>query len=122
MKKVVAFGIFDTVEPNHVHHLKEAKEYGDHLTVIIIPDKILKEQKIKFNNKEKFRLKEVKELNIADKVMVGHSQVQYKIIADEKPNIVAIGHYQKFVVNDLITQLDENVQIVRTSPFIPYHL
>lgn len=119
MTKVVAFGIFDDLNPHHVHHLKEAREYGDYLTVVILPDKILKDKKAKINNKESIRLSDVESLNIADKVMIGHKEKKYKLVAEEKPDIVAIGHYQKVLVDDLISQLDENVRVVRTSPFIP---
>lgn len=121
MKKVVAFGIFDELNPHHVHHLKEAKEYGDYLTVVILPDKILREQKTRVKNKQGVRLKDVENLGIADKVIIGHEAIKYQLVADEKPDIVAIGHYQKILVDNLINRLDENVQVVRISPFIPIH-
>lgn len=119
MKKVVAFGVFDNIDPNHVHHLNEAKEYGDYLVVVILPDKILELQKTKVSRNEGLRRKDVEDLKIADKVIIGHCQIKYQIVAEEKPDIIAIGHYQKILVDELTDRIDEKVQIVRTSPFIP---
>ncbi len=119
MKKVVAFGVFDKIDSDIVHHLQEAKEYGDFLVVVVLPDKILAKEKKFPEKKEEIRRREVKELGIADEVIIGHRQVKYQIVADEKADIIAIGHYQKFLVDELTDRIDESVTIVRTSPFIP---
>lgn len=121
MKKVIAFGIFDNIDSNHVHHLNEAKEYGDYLLVVILPNKILEAKEAQTSQNENERKKNVEELKIADKVIIGHDKVKYQIIAEEKPDVIAIGHYQKLLVDELTDRVGENVQIVRTSPFIPKH-
>lgn len=45
MKKIVVSGGFDPVHIGHLEMLKEAREIGDHLTVILNSDKFLKEKK-----------------------------------------------------------------------------
>ena len=45
MKKVAVSGGFDPIHIGHLRLLKEAKEIGDHLTVILNSDKFLIEKK-----------------------------------------------------------------------------
>lgn len=120
MKKVIVFGTFDLIHPGHVHLLKEAKEYGDFLVVVVARDSTVCEVKGKLpTNKEDERVKNVEKLNIADKVMLGCLDDKYKVIADEKPDIIALGYDQKVFVGQLTDVIDDNVQIVRISPYMP---
>ena len=34
MVRVMASGVFDLIHPGHIDYLKQAKSYGDHLTVV----------------------------------------------------------------------------------------
>ena len=45
MKKVVVSGGFDPIHIGHLRLLKEAREIGDYLTVILNSDKFLVEKK-----------------------------------------------------------------------------
>lgn len=120
MQKVLAFGTFDILHPGHTHMLKEAKKYGDHLTVIVARDATVRKVKGKkavFN--EKTRLKNLKQLNIADKVRLGSLGNKYQVIIDEKPNVIALGYDQKFFVDDLKKIVDKNVRIVRLKSHKP---
>ena len=55
MKKVIVFGTFDVVHQGHIHMLKEAREYGDFLIVVVARDDIVCEIKGKkpTNNEDK---------------------------------------------------------------------
>ncbi len=120
MKKVLAFGTFDILHPGHIFMLKEAKKHGDHLTVIVARDATVckvKGRKTLLN--EKTRLKNLSKLNIADKVRLGCLGNKYKVIADEKPNIIALGYDQKFFVDDLERTVDKNVKIIRLKSYKP---
>ncbi len=120
MTKVMAFGTFDTLHPGHSYVLKAAKKLGDHLTVIVARDATVlkvKGRKPVFN--EKTRLKNLKELNIADKVRLGSLGDKYKVIRDEKPDIIALGYDQKFFVDDLKSIIGKNVRIVRLKSHKP---
>ncbi len=120
MKKVIVFGTFDLIHPGHVHLLKEAKEYGDFLVVVVARDNTVCEVKGKSpTNKEDERIKNVKKLQIADKVMLGCLGNKYQVIADEKPDVIALGYDQKVFVGQLTDIVDDNVQIVRISPYMP---
>jgi FAD synthetase len=120
MIKVMAFGTFDILHPGHTHVLKAAKKLGDHLTVIIARDatvRKLKGRKAVFN--EKTRLKNLKQLNIADKARLGNLGNKYQVIIDEKPDVIALGYDQKFFVDDLKNFVDKKVKIVRLKSHKP---
>lgn len=120
MKKVLAFGTFDILHPGHARVLKAAKKLGDHLTVIIARDDTVykvKGKKAVFN--EKIRLKNLKKINIADKVRLGNLGNKYQVIIDEQPDIIALGYDQNFFVDGLKNVIDKNVRIVRLKPYKP---
>lgn len=124
MKKVMVFGTFDIIHPGHIHLLKEAKEYGDFLVVAIARDanvcRIKNKQPV---NKENERLENIKKLKIADKVRLGCLDDKYQAIAEEKPDIIALGYDQKEFVDNLADAVEDHVQIVRITPYKPetYH-
>lgn len=121
MKKVIVFGTFDIIHPGHIHMLKEAKEYGDYLIVVIARDPIVCQVKGKLPTyDEKTRLENVQKLGIADRVRLGClGENKYQAIAEEQPDIVALGYDQKAFVDDLAEAVDEHVQIVRLQPYLP---
>ncbi len=120
MKKVLAFGTFDILHPGHEHVLNAAKKLGDQLIVVIARDATV--LKIKGRNpvfNEKTRLKNLKKLNIADKVRLGGLGNKYQVIIDEKPDVIALGYDQKFFVDDLKNFVDKHVKIVRLKSYKP---
>lgn len=120
MKKVIVFGTFDVLHPGHVHMLKQAKEYGDQLVVIIARDNVVCEVKGKPpKNQEETRLESVKKLNIADKVRLGCLDDKYQVIREEKPDIIALGYDQKVFIENLSSVISDNSSIVRLSPYMP---
>lgn len=124
MKKVMVFGTFDLIHPGHTHLLKEAKEYGDYLTVVIARDETVCSIKGKQPiNNENQRLENIKKLNIADNIRLGCIDDKYLAIAQEKPDIIALGYDQKEFVDNLTNAIEDHVQIVRISPYKPevYH-
>jgi len=120
MKKVIVFGTFDIIHPGHIHMLKDAKEYGDYLVAVVARDSIVCEVKGKPPKYgENIRMKNLEDLNIADKVRLGCLDDRYKAIAEENPDIVALGYDQRAFVDNLADAVDEHVQIVRLKPYMP---
>ncbi len=116
----MAFGTFDILHPGHIHALKMAKKLCDRLTIILARDATVlkvKGKKPVFN--EKTRLKNLKQLNIADKVRLGNLGNKYQVIIDEKPDVIALGYDQKFFVDNLKNVVNKNVQIVRLKSYKP---
>ena len=121
-KKVIVFGTFDLIHPGHAYFLKQAKEYGDYLVVVIARDNTVcavKGKAQQFDENE--RKDNINKLNIADKVVLGclDPNDRYKVIVDEKPDIIALGYDQKVFVDKLVDVIDDNVQIVRIPPYMP---
>ncbi len=120
MTKVMVFGTFDILHPGHNHMLKEAKQYGEELIVVIARDDNVKKAKGRLpKNNEKQRLTNLKKLKLTDKICLGNLHNKYKIIDEEKPDIIALGYDQKTYVDDLTDHIDNNVQIVRLAPYKP---
>jgi FAD synthetase len=117
MTKVMVFGTFDIIHPGHLFLLKEAKKMGDQLIVVIARDQTVNEiKKIKSKNKEKDRLKNINDLKIADKVILGNEGDKYQVIRDEKPDVIALGYDQSAFTQGLTKNFSE-IKIVRLKPY-----
>ncbi len=114
----MVFGTFDIIHPGHKYLLTEAKKLGDYLTVIIARDQTVEEIKNrKPQNSEEVRVKNISDLQIADKVILGNISDKYQVIREEKPDIIALGYDQRAFVDKLKTIVDKNTKIVRLKPF-----
>lgn len=120
MKKVIVFGTFDIIHAGHLDLFRQAREYGDFLIVVVARDLTVCEVKGREpQNNELIRFKNVEDLKIADKVRLGCLEDKYQSIAEEKPDIIALGYDQKTFVDKLAEVVDEHVQIVRLAPYMP---
>jgi len=120
MKKVMVFGTFDIIHPGHINMFQQAKEYGDFLVVVVARDITVcavKKKPSQFT--EDIRLENIKKLNIADVVRLGCIDDHYRAIADEKPDVIALGYDQREFVDNLTKAIEDHVQIVRLSPYKP---
>lgn len=117
----MVFGTFDIVHPGHIHMLKEAKNLGDYLIVVVSRDQITAEVKGKAPMlDENTRLEHIKKLNIADKVRLGNlGKDRYQAIREEEPDIIALGYDQVAFVDKLRENIKDNIKIVRLQPFQP---
>lgn len=116
----MVFGTFDILHPGHIHMLKEAKEYGDFLIVVIARDATVEMVKHrKPVNDEMTRRAQVVALKIADKVRLGNLDDKHDVLHEEKPDIVALGYDQQHFIENLEDALDDHVQIVRLAPLNP---
>lgn len=96
MKKVMCFGTFDKLHPGHLSYLKQAKEFGDYLIVVVGRDKRVEKLKGKTpSENEEERRKNLNNANIADEVILGSLENRYKVIQDKKPDVICLGYDQK---------------------------
>lgn len=125
MKKVLAFGTFDHLHPGHLYFLKQAKKWGDFLSVIVARDENVKKIKGKWpENSEKKRYKTIKKLDFVNEVFLGEENLdnKYNIIKKIKPDIIALGYDQKFFIKNLpavIKKIGKPCQIIRLDSFKP---
>lgn len=94
MKKVLIFGAFDGLHKGHLNFIKQSREQGDHLTIVVTRDSNVKKTKgrIPFYN-ESLRVSRLKKM--ANRVVLGEKKVSYRIIKTLQPDIICIGYDQR---------------------------
>lgn len=101
MVRVLVGGFFDLLHEGHKFFLKKAAEFGDELIVVVANDKNaeLKKRKPAWNQEK--RKEEIEKLECVDKVIIGFEDEDFMgIIDQEKPDIIVLGHDQKFAELD----------------------
>jgi FAD synthetase len=123
MKKIMVFGVFDLLHPGHISFIKQAKKLGKFLVVSVARDVNVKKIKGKspvFD--EKKRTEHVKQLKLADKVVLGGTTDPWPHIKKEKPDIIALGYDQGSFVGDLPAELQKHslkTRVIRLRAFRP---
>ena len=127
MKKVLVFGTFDGLHPGHIDLFGQAKKLGDRLAVVVARDVTANKIKGHFPKRsELLRLKAVKQCKLIDEAVLGNVGDPYAIIADIKPDIIALGYDQISFTENLDQELKKAgiaAGIVRLRPYKPekYH-
>tara|TARA_Y100000310_G_C20316689_1_gene638757 strand:+ start:122 stop:532 length:411 start_codon:yes stop_codon:yes gene_type:complete len=123
MKKVLVFGSFDLLHEGHKRFLREAKELGDYLMVVVARDATIVDfKKVNSMYGENERVSHVEELGIADEVKLGYKGDKWKIIEEVKPDVIALGYDQDSYTNGLEDGMKDrglNVKIIRLGSYKP---
>lgn len=123
MKKVMCFGTFDVLHEGHKFYLSEAKKLGDCLVVVVARDETVLEVKKRLPvNDETMRLRNLQQLGVADKVILGNPGDKLKVVVDEAPGIICLGYDQKFFTDKIKEKLGQrglDVEVVRLPAFHP---
>ena len=102
MTIVMCFGTFDILHPGHIYFLREAKRLGDYLIAVLARDSTIKEVKgITPKYDEKQRVEHIRDLRIADKVVLGYEADKYEIIEEMNPDVIALGYDQQAFADKL---------------------
>lgn len=124
MVKVMCFGSFDIVHEGHKFYLREAKKLGDELVVVVARDETItavKKRSPHYNEQQ--RVEHVKDLKIADKVILGNPGDKLQVVLDEKPDILAFGydqtHFTKGILEKLTQRHIHGVKVIRLPAFHP---
>jgi len=119
--RVMIFGTFDIIHGGHIHMFKEAREYGDKLIAVVARD--INVERIKEYgslHSEQERLEFLTHIDLIDEVVLGDETDVYKVIQDQKPDVIALGYDQKIYVDELenaITKFGLNTRIVKLTPY-----
>ena len=120
MVKVMATGTFDLLHMGHIYFLKEAKELGDKLIVVVATDSTVRKMKHEPVTPQEMRLGLIKELKIVDEAYLGHEDDIFEIVNEIKPDVIALGfdqvHNEEKIRNEL-KKRGLNPKIVRLSKF-----
>ena len=121
MTRVMAVGVFDLLHAGHLHYLEQAKELGDHLTVVIAHDDTVRMRKHEPVTSMDLRCRMVAGLKPVDQAIVGNppSVPIYEILPLVKPDIIAIGYDQQHAEEAIRAGLDErgfvDIEVVRVA-------
>lgn len=120
--KVMVFGTFDIFHKGHENFLKQARERGNYLIVVIARDKtVLKVKGELPRNNEKIRLQTIIGNDLANEIILGGLADKYKIIKKHRPDIICLGYDQQAFTEKLEDKLKEynlpNTKIARLKPY-----
>lgn len=125
MTRVIAFGAFDPLHEGHKDFLRQAKELGDHLMVVVAHDSAIRAHKGREpHSSEEERMSAVRALPFVDEVILGREAVnQYHLLGEIEFNIVALGYNQKPSDEEVREELDQRgkrqVKVVRLKAYHP---
>ena len=97
MKKVFCWGTFDCLHAGHLEFLRDAKKKGDSLSVVVIPDDSVHQNKGRYpRHTQQLRVEAIENTGIADRVISGGSLEQnIELILSLKPDVFVFGYDQK---------------------------
>lgn len=125
MKKVLVFGTFDGLHEGHKDFFRQAKQFGDHLMVVVGRDSTVERVKKRLpKHNENERLKAVEACEAVDFARLGNENTSpYLVIEQLKPDVICLGYDQTFFTEKLEAALTEmgmeHVQIHRLKAFKP---
>ena len=124
LKVVLIGGVFDIVHPGHIHTLKDAKNQGDVLVVVVAKSstalRINKQRKIYHN--ETLRKELVASIRYVDYAIIGREGTLYDTVEFVKPDIIALGYDQIHTEKEIAVNCAKrgiNTRIIRLNTPIP---
>lgn len=95
-RKVAVWGRFDELHDGSIKFLRNAKELGDELYIVIIPNKVYEDYKEKMpKNNAEVRKNNLLNLGFVKNVFIDCLKDGLESILDLKPDVFAFGHDQK---------------------------
>lgn len=119
---VLIFGAFDGIHAGHLYYLRESKKLGTKLIVSIARDHSNWKFTPKYNLPENERADLIKELKIADQVILGSKTDALDKIKEIKPDIIAITPYQpidKALLEKDLISMGLKTKVVLLKPYKP---
>lgn len=97
MGRVMVFGVFDGVHEGHRAFLRQAREEGEYVIVVVTRDEVVEQLKEKRPKKdEKKRIQELTETGLVDEVVLGDAVLgTWSVIEKHKPDVIALGYDQE---------------------------
>jgi len=125
LTKVLASGVFYLLHYGHIRFLEEAKRLGGpdaRLVVIVATDETVRKNKgrdpvIPENQRRAL----VESLKVVDEAILGYKDMDLESVLDRaKPDIVAVGHDQKEIMEQVLTLKDRKglrLRVVQVGRF-----
>jgi FAD synthetase len=122
-KKVMCFGTFDLLHLGHVHYLREAKQQGVFLVVVIARDTTKKIQQKETIFSEQERLQLIQSLSIVDQAVLGYPDDHYRVIAEHQPDVICLGYdhsIKEQILQEKLTGMGLSPKIERITAYQPH--
>lgn len=123
MKKVMVFGSFDVLHDGHRSLFEQAKQHGDHLTVVVARDDTYETLRLYTPiHDEQQRLSSVAQEALVDSAILGDRIDIYRAIKEYRPQVICLGYDQKHFVDGLdekLLSLKIPAQIIRLKAHLP---
>ena len=109
MTRVMAVGVFDLLHAGHLHYLEQAKELGEHLSVVVAHDETVRKRKHEPVTGQELRARMVAGLKPVDEVLIGNppSIPIFEILEQIKPDVIALGYDQDHAEEFIRIKLNE---------------
>ncbi len=123
--RVMATGVFDLLHPGHLYFLEEARKLGDELVVVVARDQTARRLKHEPYVPEHIRRQMVAALKPVDKAVLGSATDIYETVEKERPQIVALGHDQRWDAREIERECARRgvpVKVVRVGALPPDEL
>lgn len=112
----MCFGTFDNLHLGHLSYLRQGKQKGHKLIVVVARNNNVKKIKGKFPQQdEKLRLDNIKNINFVTEAVLGDKRDFFKVIKKYKPDIICLGYDQKIDLKKL--KRVSSGKIIRLKPF-----
>lgn len=127
-RKVLTFGTFDLLHEGHISYLKQAKEMGDELYVLVACDQAVEWAKKHLpQENEEERLRKIQALPFVDKAWIGQPvggvEDYLRPILEVKPDIICLGYDQALKEEEWlrgeISKLNPSPKLIRLDSFKP---
>lgn len=116
----MGFGTFDGLHPGHKDFLKQLRELGNELIVVVARDKTVKKIKGRLpRQSEEARFRTLESSGLADQVVMGNPHDFYQCLRDHQPDAIGLGYDQK-ADREAIQKILPHVKLVRLKPFQPH--
>jgi cytidyltransferase-like protein len=105
-KKVMVFGTFDRLHDGHRDFLRQAKEHGEHLVVVVSRDAAIAHVygKIPMQDDAE-RIANILNEGIAQDIVLGHLGEKHRVLLEHNPDVIFLGFTQENLVHDLNKKL-----------------
>lgn len=123
MKSAMIFGTFDLLHAGHINFIKQAKKYGDYLTLILARDETVNKLKghLPIDSIE-IRANKIAAKNLVDFIIYGQLSDYYQVIKKYQPDIICLGYDQRHLTDKLEEKIKEfklKTKVVRLKAYKP---
>ena len=120
--KVFVAGTFEIIHPGHIAYLRHAWTLGRVVAVIARDSTVRRIKNRDVIIPEKQRLEVMSNIIYVHKARLGYEDDMFRVVEEEKPNIILLGPNQPFSENSLKEELKKrglgNIEITRFNDYV----